>query len=259
MSANKDWLGSAAAIVLAAAFLALRQSRLRAAIIANISRWPLLRTIFAFHRTALFCRNLDVLLGAAVPLTVALRILADMMNVSPIDPLGRAGKLATLIYLALIVALCLTSTLLLWDTMQRYQASNAALETLARFQNLRRASNSGSNTEGWPAGSPFLEGTTVTLASATLLQRITTAITQAGGNVVSSEVEPQRPKDDYVKATATCEVAQVATLQQLLHDLEAGMPFLFIDQLVVEAATSSDKGERMRVRLAVSGQWRGAK
>jgi general secretion pathway protein F len=79
MSANKDWLGSAAAIVLAAAFLALRQSRLRAAIIANISRWPLLRTIFAFHRTALFCRNLDVLLGAAVPLTVTLRILADMM------------------------------------------------------------------------------------------------------------------------------------------------------------------------------------
>jgi hypothetical protein len=37
------------------------------------------------------------------------------------------------------------------------------------------------------------------------------------------------------------------------------MPFLFIDQLVVEAAPSSDKGERMRVRLAVSGQWRGAK
>jgi general secretion pathway protein F len=79
MTTNKDLLGSAAAIVLAAAFLALRQSRLRAAIIANMSRWPLLRTIFAFHRTALFCRNLDVLLGAAVPLTVTLRILADMM------------------------------------------------------------------------------------------------------------------------------------------------------------------------------------
>jgi general secretion pathway protein M len=184
-----------------------------------------------------------------------------MKNVSPIDPLGRAGKLAALMYLGLIVALCLISTVLLWDTMQRYQASNAALETLARFQNLRRASNSGSNTEGWPAGSPFLEGTTVTLASAALLQRITTAITQAGGSVVSSEVEPQaqRPRDDYVKATATYEVTQVAALQQLLHDLEAGMPFLFIDQLVVEAAPSSDKGERMRVRLAVSGQWRGAK
>jgi general secretion pathway protein F len=79
MTANKDLLASAAAIALAAAFLALRQSRLRAALLARISRLPLLRTIFAFHRTALFCRNLDVLLGAAVPLTVTLRILADMM------------------------------------------------------------------------------------------------------------------------------------------------------------------------------------
>ena len=80
MTTNKDLLGSAAVIVLAAAFFAVRQSRLRAAIIANMSRWPLLRTIFAFHRTALFCRNLDVLLAAAVPLTVTLRILADMMS-----------------------------------------------------------------------------------------------------------------------------------------------------------------------------------
>jgi general secretion pathway protein F len=33
----------------------------------------------AYHRTALFCRNLAVLVGAGVPLTTALRILADMM------------------------------------------------------------------------------------------------------------------------------------------------------------------------------------
>ena len=48
-------------------------------------------------------------------------------------------------------------------------------------------------------------------------------------------------------------------LQQLLHDLEAGMPFLFIEQLAVEIAPQSDKGERMRVRLAVSGLWPGVK
>jgi general secretion pathway protein F len=40
---------------------------------------PLVRTLLAFHRTALFCRNLEVLLAAAVPLTRSLRILADMM------------------------------------------------------------------------------------------------------------------------------------------------------------------------------------
>ncbi len=35
--------------------------------------------MLTYHRTALFCRNLGVLLGSAVPLTTTLRILVDMM------------------------------------------------------------------------------------------------------------------------------------------------------------------------------------
>ena len=82
-----------------------------------------------------------------------------MTNVSANNPPGRAGKLAACVYLTVIILLCLTSAVLLWDTMQRYQASNTALETLARIKNLR-PSNLVSNTEGWPTESPFLEGTT---------------------------------------------------------------------------------------------------
>jgi len=40
----------------------------------------MVRTVWQYHRTALFCRNLDVLLIAAVPLTTTLRILAEMME-----------------------------------------------------------------------------------------------------------------------------------------------------------------------------------
>jgi general secretion pathway protein M len=50
-------------------------------------------------------------------------------------------------------------------------------------------------------------------------------------------------------------------LQQLLYDLEAGMPFLFIDQLVAQApetGTGALRG-KMRVSILVSGQWQGAK
>jgi len=50
--------------------------------VAAISRLAILqpvRALLEFHRTALFCRNLDVLLAAAVPLTSTLRILADIM------------------------------------------------------------------------------------------------------------------------------------------------------------------------------------
>ena len=56
------------------------------------------------------------------------------------------------------------------------------------------------------------------------------------------------------------EVSQ-SSLQPLLYDVEAGMPFLFIDQLVVQAPSSfgtSTEG-KLRVLLTVSGQWKGGK
>jgi general secretion pathway protein M len=57
---------------------------------------------------------------------------------------------------------------------------------------------------------------------------------------------------------ASCEIDQ-PELQKLLYDLEAGMPFLFIDQLVVQTALTGSGGGRLRILLAVSGQWPGAK
>lgn len=57
---------------------------------------------------------------------------------------------------------------------------------------------------------------------------------------------------------ASCEIEQVG-LQPLLYDLEAAMPFLFVDQLTVQAPTSSAGEGKLRILLAVSGQWRGAK
>ena len=108
--------------------------------------------------------------------------------------------------------------------------------------------------EAIPAGSPFLEGQTVTIAGAALLQRVAGAVTKVGGNVLSSQVELQgmQAKDGYVNLIASCEVEQ-ATLQQLLYDIEPGMPFLFIDQLVAQVPTSGTKGGRMRVLISVSG------
>ncbi|MGH9806535.1 MAG: type II secretion system protein GspM, partial [Terriglobia bacterium] len=86
-----------------------------------------------------------------------------------------------------------------------------------------------------PAGSPFLGGETITVAGATLLQRVATAITRYGGTVQSSQVDLQGPqsKDGFVTLIISCEMEQ-ASLQKLLYDLEAGMPFLFIDQLVAQ-------------------------
>jgi len=79
MIAHKDLIAATLAIALAGSFWAARQPKLRVAAISRLARLPLVRTVFEFHRTALFCRNLDVLLAAAVPLTSTLRILADIM------------------------------------------------------------------------------------------------------------------------------------------------------------------------------------
>jgi general secretion pathway protein M len=113
-----------------------------------------------------------------------------------------------------------------------------------------------------PAGSPFLEGATVTVAGAALLQRVTAAVTKLGGSVLSSQVDLQgtQAKTGFLTIIASCDIDQ-GGLQQLLYDLEAGQPFLFVDQLSVQAPASfASSGEgKLRVLLSVSGQWQGAK
>jgi general secretion pathway protein F len=85
--------GHAAGIIVAAAavvggtWLMLRRKEVRTAIIAEVSRVPGISTIFNFYRTALFCRNLGILLSSDVTLTATLRILVEIMAVTGrIDP-----------------------------------------------------------------------------------------------------------------------------------------------------------------------------
>jgi len=70
------------AIVTIGCWLALRRPGVRAAIILNVSRLPGISSVSNFYRTALFCRNLSILLGSEVALTTTLRILVDIMSVT---------------------------------------------------------------------------------------------------------------------------------------------------------------------------------
>jgi general secretion pathway protein F len=71
-----------ATAVVVGAWAALRRPELRAAIIAQMARIPGISSVFNFYRTALFCRNLGILLGSDVTLTATLRILVDIMSVT---------------------------------------------------------------------------------------------------------------------------------------------------------------------------------
>jgi general secretion pathway protein F len=77
--AYKEIFGALVIIVLLAMMVGLKHPGMRSRIISGLARLPLVRTLASHHRTALFFRNLDILLAAAVPLTTTLRILADMM------------------------------------------------------------------------------------------------------------------------------------------------------------------------------------
>ena len=73
-------IGVATMLVFTSALLLARQAKFRAGPYSPASPPALVRTIVALHQTAIFCRNLEVLLSAGVPLTTALRIIANMMT-----------------------------------------------------------------------------------------------------------------------------------------------------------------------------------
>lgn len=152
------------------------------------------------------------------------------------------------------------------DISNRRNALFAAQDMLRQIEgrNLTRHDSAGPTDVAVPLGSPFLEGSTISVAGAALLQRLTGAIARVGGNILSSQVDLQASpsKPGFISVTTSSEL-DGRSLQPLLYDIEAGMPFLFIDQLVVQApsgaATGNAQGGKMRVLISVSGQWQRAK
>jgi general secretion pathway protein M len=108
---------------------------------------------------------------------------------------------------------------------------------------------------------PFLDGQTITIAGASLQERIAGAVAKAGGTLISSEVELDGPEANsgFVGLTASMQIGQ-PELQSVLYDIEAGMPYLFVDKLSVQSPEQFGEPEtgRLRTTFSVSGQWRGS-
>jgi general secretion pathway protein M len=174
------------------------------------------------------------------------------------SPMLAAGTYAALVVALLFIVVSSIGEML---NQRAELASSAAM--LEQLEGRRPASARGQPADvSMPSGSAFLEGATVTIAGAALIQRVAGAVTKFGGNVLSTQVELKgtQSKAGFINVLASCEVDQVG-LQRLLYDIEAGMPFLFIDQLVIQApSTISSSGTgKLRILLTVSGQWQGAK
>jgi general secretion pathway protein M len=174
--------------------------------------------------------------------------------------LTRYPAIAVGCYAALVLACVLVTWSAFADLYDRHDslaAATAMLEQIeGRSHSVGRVGTVGS---GGPAGSPFLEGPSVAVAGAGLEQRVTGAVVKAGGSVLSTQIDlnSSDAKKGFISLIVSCEVKQPA-LQQVLYDLEVGMPFLFIDQLEVEAPQATgEEGGSMRVMMTVSGEWHG--
>jgi general secretion pathway protein M len=147
------------------------------------------------------------------------------------------------------------------DLLAQQTAVDASAAKLEQLEGRKAPASGGRSADAaTSSGSAFLEGATVTVVGATLLQRAAGAVTKLGGNVLSSQLDVQgtRAKAGFVSMIASFELNQPA-LQPLIYDLEAGMPLLFVDQVAVQSPTTSSGEGKFRILLAVSGQWQVAR
>lgn len=182
-------------------------------------------------------------------------------------PIGLRPLLATLGYGVLVLVLLAIAASALLDITERRAAVDAAAEALAQLQVRKARGGAGAGDGSVPGGSPFLDGPTVTIAGAELMQRLSSAVATADGHITSSRVELQDTPfgADFIAVSASLDIAP-DDLQKLLYDLESGQPFLFVGQLTARPAgaerpghtpEAGDDPQRLQVTLTVYGQWRG--
>jgi general secretion pathway protein M len=177
--------------------------------------------------------------------------------------LTHSPLIAVALYVAVAGGLLAVAGLAVADILDHQRALAQTSDLLDQLQG-RKARGGASSVAAEHPGTPFLEGPTVTVAGATLLQRVAVAVGNVGGTIQSSQVDVlgTQAKDGFVGLVVSCEMEQ-PSLQKVLYDLEAGMPFLFVDQLdvqVPQTTSTNDQGTgRIRVVLGVSGQWQAGK
>jgi general secretion pathway protein M len=178
--------------------------------------------------------------------------------------LTRSPLIAVMLYIVVAGGLLAATGIAVANILDHQRALAQTSALLEQLQGRRARGTGASSLAREHPGSPFLEGPTVTVAGANLLQRVAAAVSTVGGSVQSSQVDllGAQAKDGFVGLVVSCEMEQPA-LQKLLYDLEVGMPFLFVDQLDVQVPQTTALNDmasgKIRVVLGVSGQWQRGK
>ena len=180
-----------------------------------------------------------------------------MINSQAIESyLTRRPAAGAAAYVAMLGLLVVAIIMSVQSCVSRWRAVANATDHLARLEQ-RLSAGVNDADRAVPDGAVFLQGDTITVAGAALLQRVSESINRSGGNLISSQVDLQEAKSEqgYLSLTANCDIDQ-GSLQGLLYDIESGLPFLFVDQLFVQPKDGSGgEQQRMQVMIKVSGLW----
>jgi general secretion pathway protein M len=195
------------------------------------------------------------------------------MNFQKLISSGTASspQVAALVYAGLMIVLVAIIATSWTGVLSRNAAVSGLSDILSRLEGANPAGARSRDGDAAVSGSYFLEGPTVTVAGAAMLQRVIGIVTKHGGNVLSSQVDLKatQSKDGFVTVIANCTMDQPA-LQPIIYEIEAGMPFLFVEQLDAQLSIGSNAtgagsaapdttGAKLRVLLSVAGQWHGAR
>jgi general secretion pathway protein M len=168
--------------------------------------------------------------------------------------------LAVVVYVGVVIVLFVISLFLIADLRDKAAELAAAQMRLAQLSERSQQGSSASiGSNPGVNGSPFLDGQTITVAGAALQQRVQEAVAKADGALMSSQVELDGPdaKNGFVGLTASMEVSQAA-VQTILYDIEAGVPYLFVDKVSIQSPEifGDPESGRTRMTIGVVGQWR---
>jgi general secretion pathway protein M len=87
--------------------------------------------------------------------------------------------------------------------------------------------------EGERTENVFTQGTPA-LASADLQTRIKDIVTDAGGELISTQVIPERTEDQFIRIAVKVRLnGSTEVLRQVLYDIESAQPVLFVENLNV--------------------------
>lgn len=172
------------------------------------------------------------------------------------------SRLVALLLAAAAVLACFV--LIIEPLRSAYATADAAIadarDTLLRYERIAslRASLEQQAADlargGGPANS-YLDGETDALAAAALQRRITTLFASAGGGIRSVQVLPTREEAGLRRVTIRLQfTSTIEPLVRVLHELEAGRPVLFIDNLDIQSRlpVGAAEGDDPEPTLAVS-------